>query len=211
MSGKLSYSAQDFMRPFFTFLVLVLAPAFYGEQKFPDYPVHAADSYAVTAQDAGIAIGVQPVEDLKDQKTYFDTELTPKGFIPVFIVIENRSKEDSFLFDKSALTYGLADSGISTPEIPSKMRDQAALAGLASLAPAGGFIVMAKVNHASHIQGNLLKKELQSSTVSPATSIHGFLYIPVPKNGSRQKIRIRIPVSKMSAHGSEPVVLDLVF
>lgn len=199
------------MKIFFTFFVLVLAPAFYGEQKFPDYPVHAAGSYAVTAQTAGLAIGVQPVEDLKDQKIFFDTELTPKGFIPVFIVIENQSKEDSFLFDKSAVTYGSADSGIPTPQIPSKMRDQAVLAGLASLAPAGGFIVMAKVHHASHIQANLLKKELQSRTVSPAASIHGFLYISAPKDGSRQKIRMRIPVTKMGAQGPEPVVLDLVF
>jgi hypothetical protein len=201
----------DLMKIFLTLFVLVLAPVFYAEEKFADYPVHPAASYTVTAQDAGFTIGVQPVEDLKEQKTYFDTELTPKGLIPVFIVIENQSKEDSFLFDKSTVTYGPANSGVSTPEVPSKMRDQAALAGLASIAPAGGFIVMAKVNHASHIQANLLKKELQSRTLSPNASTHGFLYIPAPKNGSRQKIRIRIPATRMGAQGPEPVVLDLVF
>ena len=68
----------------FTLFALALISTYYGEEKFIDYPVHPAASYAVTAQSAGFTIGVQPVEDLKDQKTYFDTELTPKGFIPVF-------------------------------------------------------------------------------------------------------------------------------
>jgi hypothetical protein len=201
----------DLINFFFALVALTLAPAFHAEEKFANYPVHPAASYTATVQNAGLTIGGQPVEDLKDQKTYFDTELTPKGFIPIFIVIENQSKEDSFLFNKSGVTYGPADSGVSTPEVPSKMRDQAALAGLASIAPVGGFIVMAKVNHASHIQANLLKKELQSRTLSPAASTHGFLYIPVPKNGVRQKIRIRIPVTRMGAQGDEPLVLDLVF
>jgi len=186
-------------------------PAVYAAEKFADYPVHPAGSYAVTAEKAGLIIGVQPVEDLKDQKTYFDTELTLRGFIPVFVVIENQSKEDSFLFDKSGVVYGPEDSGISTPEVPSKMRDQAALAGLASLAPVAGFAVMAKVNHVSHIQQNILKKELQSRTLSPAASGYGFLYIPVPKNGPRQKIHIRIPVTRVSTQGPETFVLDMVF
>src|SRR5947209_6764864 len=195
------------MKIFVALVALTLLPVFYGEEKFADYPVHPAASYTLMVQNAGLTIAGQPVEDLKDQKTYFDTELTPKGFIPVFFVIENQSKEDSFLFNKSSVTYGPADSGVSTPEVPSKMRDQAALAGLASIVPVGGFIVMAKVNHASHIQANLLKKELQSRTLSPAASTHGFLYIPVPKNGARQKIHIRIPVARMGAQGAEPLVL----
>lgn len=196
---------------FFTLVALALAPVFQADQKFADYPLHPAASYPVMVQNADLTIGGQPVEDLKDQKTYFDTELTPKGFIPIFIAMENQSKEDSFLFDKSAITYGPADSAVSTPQVPSKMRDQLALGSLASLTPVSAFIGMAKVHHASHIQANLLKKELQSTTLSPASSTHGFLYIPVPKNGSREKIRIRIPVTKTGGKKSEPLILDLVF
>ena len=60
-----------------TFVVLSLAPAVYTAEKFPDYPVRPAGDYAVTAEKAGLTIGVQPVEDLKDQMTYFDAQLTP--------------------------------------------------------------------------------------------------------------------------------------
>lgn len=191
--------------------LLSLALAVSAADKYADYPVHPAASYAITAADSGLTIGLEPVEDLKDQKTYFDTELAPKGFIPVFLVLENKSKDDSFIFDKSAVTYGPVDSGAATPNLHSKMRDNTALGGLAALSTPTAFIAMAKVNHASHIQANILKKELQSTTLSPASSTHGFLYVPVPKSGPREKIHLRIPVTRMGSQGSETLTLNLVF
>jgi len=198
----------DLIRIFCASCALLLTPA-YAQQKFPDYPAHPADYYAVKDSKADLVIGAQPVEDLKDQKTYFDTELTPKGFIPVFIVIENRSKEDSFLFDKSAVTCGPDDSGLSNLEVRSKA-ERPAVVGLSMVAPTA-FIMFAKINNASHVQQNIVKKELQSKTFSPLASGHGFLYIPAPKKGPRPKIHLRIPVTKLNAEKPETFVLDLVF
>jgi len=191
--------------------LLCLALSVSAADKYADYPVHPAASYAISAETSDLTIGLEPVEDLKDQKTYFDTELKPKGFIPVFLVMENKSKDDSFIFDKSAVTYGPADSGAATPNLHSKIRDNTALGVLASLDSITAFVAMAKVNHASHIQANILKKELQSTTLSPAASTHGFLYIPAPKSGPREKIHLRIPVTRMGSQGSESLALDLIF
>ena len=201
-------SLTNLMRIFCASCVLLLSPA-YAQQKFPEFPLHAADSYAVKAESAGLVIGVQPVEDPKEQKTYFDTELAPRGFIPVFIVIENRSKEDSFLFDKSAVTCGPDEAGLSNLEVRSKA-ERPGVVGLSLVTPAT-FIIFAKINNASHVQQNIVKKELQSKTLSPAASAHGFLYIPAPKNGPRPKIHLRVPVTKLSAEKPETFVLDLVF
>ena len=198
----------NLIRIFCAFCALFLMPA-YAQQKFPDYPIHPADYYQVKDSKAELVIGAQPVEDLKDQKTYFDTELTQKGFIPVFIVIENRSKEDSFLFDKSAVTCGPDDSGLSNLEVRSKA-ERPGFVGLSLVAPTA-FIMFAKINSASHVQQNIVKKELQSKTLSPLASGNGFLYIPAPKKGPRPKIHLRIPVTKLSAEKPETFVLDLVF
>jgi hypothetical protein len=73
-----------------TICLLSLALAVPAADKYADYPVRPAASYAITAANSGLTIGFEPVEDLKDQKAYFDTELTPKGFIPVFLVMENK-------------------------------------------------------------------------------------------------------------------------
>lgn len=198
----------NLIRIFCASCALFLMPA-YAQQKFADYPVHPADYYTVKDSKADLVIGAQPVEDLKDQKTYFDTELTPKGFIPVFIVIENRSKDASFLFDKSAVTCGPDEAGLSNLEVRSKA-ERPGVVGLSLVTPAT-FIIFAKINNASHVQQNIVKKELQSKTFSPMASGHGFLYIPAPKKGPRPKIHLRVPVTKLNAEKPETLVLDLIF
>jgi hypothetical protein len=166
--------------------------------------VRPAGEYAVTAERAGLTIGVQPVEDLKDQKTYFNTELTPKGFIPVLIVIQNGSTGDSFLFEKSNLGYA-GVSGDSTPTVKSKVGE-----GMAMMSVLGpGLIAIKLIANATEVQENLLKKEVQSKTLSPGASVHGFLYVPVPKKGPREKIHLQVPVTK--AGTSETYVLNLLF
>jgi len=179
----------------------------------PDYPTRQARDCTVSVEKAGFAIGVQPVEDLKEQETYFHTKLAPKGFVPVFIVMQNGSSADSFLFDKTKITYGPAESTVSTPETRSKTGKGIAIASVATLSgvvtPAGMLVAMKLFSNASHVQQNILKKELQSKTLSPGGSAHGFLYVPVLKNVPREKIHLRVPIAR--AGTDEPLVLDLVF
>jgi hypothetical protein len=182
-------------------VVFSLLPFVYAAEKFPAYPGRPAGDYAVTAERAGLTIGVQPVEDLKEQKTYFKATLTPKGFIPVFIVIENGSTGDSFLFEKSNVGYAGVSSD-STPKMRSKVGE-----GLAMLGP--GLIAVKLIANATVVQQNMLKKEVQSKTLSPSTSVRGFLYIPVPKKGPRDKIHLQVPITR--AGTSETFVLNLIF
>jgi hypothetical protein len=191
----------DSVRTVAAIVVLSVLPPVYAADKFPDYPVRQAGDYAVSTQKNGLTIGVQPVEDLKDQKTFFHTELTPKGFIPVFIVMQNGSSGDSFLFDKTKVTYGPGVSIASSPNPDSKAGE-----GIAIVSPLVGFKMMA---NASHVQQNILEKGVQSKTLSPGASVRGFLYVPVPKDAPRQKIHLQVPVSR--AGTGETFVMDLVF
>ena len=195
--------------------VLSLGHSACASEKFPDFPVRPAGDYPFTAQQAGITIGLQPVEDPKEQKTYFDTELTPKGVIPVFIVIQNGSTADSFLFDKTKVIYGPADSSLSTPKMGEKAAKGALVVGTASavaISPAGMVVAIAlasKAAHGTQIQESILKREMQSKTFSPGVSAHGFLYIQVPKKGPREKVHLQIPITNSSTE--EIVVFDLLF
>ncbi len=198
-----------------TCLTLSLVSPVYAAEKFPDYPVRPAGDYAVKAEQAGMTVGLQPVEDPKEQKTYFDTELTPKGVIPVFIVMQNGSTGDSFLFDKTKVTYGPADSSLSTPKMGEKAAKGAVIVGTASalaISPAGMVVAIAlasKAVHGTQIQESILKKEMQSKTLSPGVSAHGFLYVQVSKKGPREKIHLQIPMTRTGTE--EPVVFDLFF
>lgn len=174
--------------------------------KFPDYPVRSARDYAIAAEKAGVSVGIQPLEDLKEQKAYFNTELTPKGFIPVFVVIQNGSSTDSVLFDKTKVAYGLADSNGSSPKVGSRTGE---VVMIAAYGPVGTFVGAKLIANASRVQQNIVTNEIQSKTLSPGASVHGFLYIPVPKKGPRQKMRLRVPVTR--AGSDETVILDLLF
>jgi hypothetical protein len=190
-------------------VALSLVPPAYAADKFPDYPARPASDYAIKTEKAGVTIEVQPIEGLKEQKTYFHTELSPKGFVPVFVVIQNESNGDSFLFDKTSITYGPADSSVSTPEARSKAGERIAIVSFAALSVTGALIAIKLISNASWVQENILKKELQSKTLSAGTSTHGFLYVPVLTNTPRQKITLRVPVTRTGT--DETFVLELVF
>jgi hypothetical protein len=160
-------------------LITALAWPLFPAQIFPDYPVRPANSYMVKAEKGGVVVGVEPVEDLKEQKTYFNTELTSRGVLPVFVTIENGGTTDSFLFNQSNVGY----AGVSNNSTPNL--------GL------------------NKVEENIVKTKLKSATLSPGTSVHGFLYIPVPKKAARQQIHLQVPITK--AGTSETFVLNLIF
>jgi hypothetical protein len=191
------------LTPSVAFLVVLTAVA---AADFPDYPLRAPAECVVNATKDEISIGAQPVEATKDQKTYFNTNLSHLGFVPVFVVIHNGSSEATLLFDKSAVSYESA-SVLDTPKAKSKTGE---VLGLAVIPYAGIFAAAKVMKGVSQIQQNLLKKELRSTTLSPGVSTYGFLYIPpVQNDGSIEGLRLRVPLTKSGA--DQPTVLELDF
>lgn len=190
-------------------VALSLMQPVYADMKFPEYPVHPAGEYAVKTEKAGLIIGIQPVEDPKDQNTYFNTELTSKGVIPVFVVLQNGSSGDSFIFDKSSITYGQAQSSDSSPDVRSKTGQRMLVASNVLASPVLAIFAMNAEGKALAVKQNIVKKEVQSTTLRPGASTHGFLYVPVTTGAPRQKIHLQVPIIR--AGTSETFVLDLTF
>jgi hypothetical protein len=192
------------------FVALSLLEPTYAATKFPDYPARKASECTVTSQSGGLVIGVQPIEDLKDQKTYFNFESTPKGFIPVYIVLENGSSVDSFIFDKTAIKLGQGGSSDFNPKTSMNAGKTALLdSGAFLMSYAGQIFAIIAFNNADAVRQNIMAKEVQSKTLSPGVFVQGFLYVPVPKKGPRGKIHLQIPVTRTST--GETLVLDVVF
>ena len=186
-------------------LFWIVIPTF-AASKLPDYPETAARKCLVSSENGGITIGLTPVEDPQDQKTYFHANLARKGFVPVFFVIENRTSTNVLLFDKTRITYGPASSAVPTTQLGPGAGKMVAL----SLIPIAGPLAAAQiVSAAALIRQNLMKKEIQSTTLSPGASAHGFLYIPIPKRAPRGKIALRVPLGKAATN--ETFDLNLVF
>ena len=190
-------------------VVLSLVRPAYAGPKFADYPQRKASECAIKADKLGFVVGIQPVEDLNDQKNYFNSDLTKKGFIPVYIVIENQSSADSFLFDKTGVKIGVGTSTGSGPNANSKSVQTLQVVSALAISPVGIIIGAKLAKDEALVQTNLLKKEVQSKTLSPASSTSGFLYLPVPKAGPRQPIHLTISITRSG--DDEPFSLDFNF
>ena len=179
-----------------TLAVLFLAQPGYASHYFPDYPVRPAAEYTNKVAKAGLIVAVEPVEDPEQQKTYFGSHLSSAGILPVFIVIQNISATDTYLFDKSAV--GLGDA----VEVTGKGGGNTALQ-LGS----GGLVdpVNSRIQHGE----NLMKKGVRSTTLSPGSSVYGFVYVPVPKHAPRKKMHLQVPLT--NAQNSETEVVNLFF
>lgn len=186
--------------------VLLVAPLALSLSTFPNYPTKHGRDCPVSAENGGVTIGLEPVEDVNEQMKYFGAKLAKKGFVPVLVVIENRMDSNSIIFDKSKVTIGQAESNIPA----AKTGSGAGKAMAVGFFPFFGALAAAQeISDASHIQTNLVMKELQSTTISAGASVQGFLYVPATTKHGRQKISLRIPVAKAGAE--EAINFDLVF
>jgi hypothetical protein len=176
---------------------------------FPPFPVASARTYPIAIEKSALVVAAVPVEDRKDQQTYFGIDLRSKGFIPVFLVVENQRSDESFLLNKESIAYSPAGGSQSTlpnPGHPSKADKALTVAGAVPTI----YSVMATIaaSKGKELRQHLLSIELQSATISPAASIHGFIFLPARRAySSRGTIKLTIPLTRPRAN--EVLTIDL--
>src|SRR6185437_7540656 len=182
------------LREFSALALLLFAVSGAGEQAFPEFPLQSPNDYAVSSQQGAVTIGLDPVEAPQDQLTYFHVAMASKGFLPLFVVIHNGSKLDSLIIDKAAITYG-TEPPKGGPAVDNTPGQRAAFFTTAAIPWIGPFIAGGLAQSQSAVKQNLVLRELQSGTVAPGETIHGFLYIAIPKKGMRTKVHIQFPIA----------------
>ncbi|MCC6392772.1 MAG: hypothetical protein IT167_19395 [Bryobacterales bacterium] len=210
----------------FYFATLLLAARGWAAE-FPDYPVPPRGGYKVSAEQFGLEIAANPLADAKEQKTYFGIALTGKGYLPVFISASNNSPDESFQLRKDALSFLLSGSpvsGKSTPELRARAGESVLVAdvvvslavtiGAAMIGAGGGgnplpleALGLHLISKTADIQHNLLKKQLQSKTLSPGEQVHGFLFVPIPSKAGWREIHVRMPITPL--HLEKILTFDL--
>lgn len=191
-------------------LLLSLSAAFGSAASFPDYPVKPAHEYPAAIEKAGYIIAAIPVEDRNDQRKYFGLDLRSRGFVPVFLVVENRTSDRSVLLKKDSLMYspaGKSGSALANAASSSRVDKTIMALGYVSVYAYMAVVVTSKNKESRQ---HLLETELQSATVSPGQSVHGFVFVPAKRGySSRKKMQLAIP---LALSGSDDVVtIDATF
>lgn len=178
---------------------------------FPDYPFKPATEYSKVIAKSGLAVAAIPMDDPEEQRKYFGMEMRSKGYVPVFLVIENQASTDGLLLRKEGLTYSPAGRSGSTLANPATAGRADKAVAIAEAVPTM-FSIMATfiVSKSRELRQNILKRELQSATLSQGASVHGFVFVPAHwKHASRDTIHLSIPLTRLA--GDETVILDVAF
>lgn len=85
--------------------VLWLTPAVRACQ-YPDYQPNAATEYSSYQEQQGIGIAVVPMFDRSAQKHYLGTDFSARGFLPVYVVIENHGNPRGAILLRDHVLYG---------------------------------------------------------------------------------------------------------
>lgn len=180
-----------------TAIFLLLAAAVWlAAAELPAYPARTPRECAASAESGGVVVGIQPMRDPAEQKTYLGMKM--KDLLPVFITMQNEAK-DSFIFDRDNIKFGPAETALASPDV-TKSRGRNA---------AGVFISPIFITHGFKNQQNLEKLEVRSTTLSPGASAHGFLYLPMEKDVTGQKMQLRVVLVKVGS--GETSSVDLTF
>src|SRR5262245_60511405 len=107
---KSSFFSESPMKNFgLFFVVILLLSAVVAAQRFPEYQVRLASEYPSCQTKNEISIAIEPVNDEEKQKTHLGTKLSPHGFLPVLVVLENGSSSSSVLLHRALVTYHIED------------------------------------------------------------------------------------------------------
>lgn len=176
---------------------------------FQEYPVKAVRDYPSAVERSGLVIAAIPVADQKDQHTYFGINLRSKGYLPVLLVIKNETTDASYLLNKEGLMYNLWGRSGSMSPTPSKAsRADKTVAIAASIPTVYTLMAGIAASKSEELRQHLLETELQSATLSPGVSAHGFIFVPVRgKYPSPHQIRLAIPFLRSGTQ--EVVTIDL--
>ena len=187
------------------YLILSVAAASCGAASFPDYPVKPANEYSTAIEKSGYVVAAIPVEDRKDQRKYFGLDLRSRGLVPVFLVVENRTSDNSVFLKKDSLMYSPAGkSGSTLPNAAKSSRFDKTVTALGYVPSVYMFMPLIVSSKTKERRQHLLETELQSATVSPGQSIPGFIFVPVTRGySSRKKMQLNITLVRS---GSDDVV-----
>jgi hypothetical protein len=182
----------------FCLAIVSLSQPLLAGHRFVDYPVRPAEEYANQANMKGFVVAVQPLEDVNEQKTYFGTNLSRRGILPVLIVVRNASAADTFLLDQSEVGLGQGQelTGKSARRTASKLGS-------------GGLLDLSLVREVTDVRDNLVRRELRSATLAPGRTIFGFVYVPIPTDAPRAKVHLQVPLT--NEQSGETEVANLYF
>jgi hypothetical protein len=178
--------------------------------EYPHFPTHSPGQHQQHQENDGVAIGLSPVTDPQDMKTYFGANLLEAGLLPIFLVVNNRDSKATFLLEKEGIALeGKSPSNEASAEIDSSGHEALWVATpllTILFLPAAIFMVPAAASAESdyeELKLNLASREFRSKTLSPGRQTDGFVFFSVPLDAEGalavKEVKVQIEVEDLKS------------
>ncbi|NOT55665.1 MAG: hypothetical protein HOP18_13780 [Deltaproteobacteria bacterium] len=193
--SRLTYSAHG---AFVGLLTVAFVVGGCASKKLLDYPAQPPSSYPYSQVKDGLAVSIQPLTSPQESEKYFDTDLSSRGILAIFVSAENQGSPSTFILLKERFTLQTAqreEHAVSDREqVKSGTLDnlQAAteVVGFAATVGSALFFGLGGVpflwgshkiqSHEERVKHKFIVEELQTKTLSLGEETHGFVYFHRP-------------------------------
>lgn len=180
--------------------------------EFPAYPIQSAAQCNLESSKGGLRVGLTALDSKEEQKTYLGTHLTRKGWVPVFVVLENESADTSFLVRIEDVSFSSLDQ--TEADVASAAASEKSPAGKTTTLSSSLVGVFARVDMtsgASKVRHNIVKKQLRSLTLSPGKKSSGFLYVPIPDPKSTERGALKLIIRAQPTETEQFLEYEFIF
>ena len=180
--------------------------------EFPAYPIQSAAQCNLTSSKGGLRVGLTVLDSKKEQKTYLGTHLTPKGWVPVFVVLENESADSSFFVRMEDVSFSsLEETEATSASATASVKSPAGKTATLRRSLPALFVGVDVMAGASKIRQNIVKKQLRSLTLSPGKKSSGFLYVPIPDSKSKERGALKLLIRAQPTDSEQFLEYEFVF
>lgn len=180
--------------------------------EFPAYPIQSADQCNLKSSKGGLRVGLTALESKKEQKTYLGTHLTRKGWVPVFVVLENESANSSFFVRMEDVSFSsLEETEATSASATASVKSPAGKTAILGRSLPALFVGMDVMAGASKIRQNIVRKQLRSLTLSPGKKSSGFLYVPIPDSKSKERGALKLLIRAQPTDAEQFLEYEFVF
>lgn len=181
--------------------------------EFPDYPQRAASECLHSCSERGLTLGADPITDTSTTRKYFDRDFPGEGILPVYVVVENKTPETTFLVfpDQFTLAGAVRERG-GIGKAGEDAGSAVGWTGAALVSLPVALIGMGIAVNSANAESNFQRKTLQRRTLSPGQSTCGFVYFRMP-SGSRDTAfpgLLRMDVEALQTKTKWTVITTLV-
>jgi hypothetical protein len=160
-----------------------------------DVEVKPVSQYRLFQENQGLQVSLDPYLEKDRVIKVFGTDLLSEGIFPVFVVVNNSTKDGIFLIDKRDYVAGITDGVMAGSR---SVTDFTALRSFQFIPPIIGlfvtlgsdFLAYKSSQEAKIIMQNMSKKELLDKTIFPGDLHYGFLYFKLEDMGTIAKIEV---------------------